>query len=98
MAKANLHKLDEQAGREAYGKVLRRAVELAGLIDKDAADQLGVDRAQFCRWLAGSENAQCWRFHQHAKLSVALIQAEAERTPRTRVRIHIEIDREEAAS
>lgn len=92
MAKADLNKVAE-AGRRRFGHVLARAVELAGLTDKEAADQLGADRAQFSRWLSGMENAQTWRFHEHELLGPALIAAQAEVTEGATVRTIIELRR-----
>ena len=80
MAKA-LNKVDESLARKGFGEILRRAVELAGLIEKEAAEQMGVDRAQFSRWLGGLENPQVWRFQRHALIGPALIAAQAEVTP-----------------
>lgn len=93
MAKVVLNKMDDDALRARFGQILSRAVELAGLIDKQAADELGVDRAQFSRWLSGKENAQVWRFHAHALLGPALIAAQAEVTPGATIRTVIELER-----
>lgn len=93
MAKAVLTKIDEDAARLRFGQILARAVELSGLIDKQAADELGVDRAQFSRWLNGKENPQVWRFHEHDLLGPALIAAQAEVTPGATIRTVIELER-----
>lgn len=93
MAKADLKKVDEDHLRRNFGEILRRAVELAGLIEKEAADQMGVERAQFSRWLSGKENPQVWKFHAHALLGPALIAAQAEVTPGATIRTVIELER-----
>jgi len=92
-AKAVLTKVDEDAGRAKFGRILGRAVELSGLIDKDAAEQLGVERAQFSRWLSGKENAHVWKFQAHDLLGPALIAAQAEATPGATIRTVIELER-----
>ena len=96
MAKADLTKGDEERGREEYGQILRRSVELAGLTEKDAAARLGVERSQFSRWLSGKENAQVWRWHADDVLGPALIQAQAEVTPSARIRVVIDLERRTA--
>lgn len=93
MAKASLKKIDDDLARARFGQILARAVELAGLIDKQAADELGVDRAQFSRWLTGKENAQVWRFQRHDLIGPALIAAQAEVTPGATIRTVIELQR-----
>jgi len=93
MAKADLIKVAEEAARTRFGQILRRSVELAGLIEKDAADQLGVERAQFSRWLNGKENAQTWRWNEHEILGPSLIAAIAEVTPGAVIRTVIELQR-----
>jgi len=91
-AKADLHSVENaDEGRASFGAVLRRAVELAGLAEKDAADRLGVDRAQFSRWFSGKENAQVWKFHADPVLGPALIRAQAEATRGVAVRTVIDI-------
>jgi hypothetical protein len=93
MAKVDLTKGDQDAGRRFFGEVLRRAVELAGLLEKEAAEQMGVERSQFSRWLNGKENAQVWRFHAHDLLGPALLAAQAEVTPGATIRTVIELQR-----
>jgi hypothetical protein len=96
MAKAGLtpiNKLDEAKFRAYFGAILGRAIELAGLIDKEAADQLGVDPAVLSRWLSGKENAQMWRFQAHETLGPALLAAQAEATPGATIRTVIELER-----
>ena len=92
MAKVDLKKVEEQA-RRAFGEGLERSVELAGLIHKEAAGRMGVDPAQFARWISGAENAQVWRFHQDELLGPALIAAQAEVTEGATVRTVIELRR-----
>ena len=93
MAKADLKKVDDATRRARFGAILRRSVELAGLIEKDAADQMGVDRGQLSRWFSGTENAQVWRFNDHELLGPALIAAQAEVTPGATIRTVIELER-----
>ena len=93
MAKASVHKVDEEHGRADFGHILRRAVELAGLIEKEAADRLKVERSQFSRWLCGKENAQTWRWNEHQLLGPALIAAQAEVTPGAHIQTVITLDR-----
>ena len=93
MAKSVLKKVDEDDGRRRFGAILRRAVELAGLIEKDAADQMSVERGQFSRWLSGKENAHVWKFQAHDILGPALIAAQAEATPGATIRVVIELER-----
>lgn len=96
MAKAGLtaiKNLDEARYRAYFGQILGRAIELAGLIDKEAATQLGVDPAVLSRWISGKENAQCWRFYAHELLGPCLIAAQAEVTPGARIRTVIELER-----
>jgi len=93
MAKVVVNKVDEERGRVDFGQILRRAVELAGLIEKEAADRLKVERSQFSRWLCGKENAQTWRFHQDELLGPALIAAWAEVTPGAHIQTVITLDR-----
>lgn len=83
MAKADLKKVEEQ-GRAAFGRVLRTAVALAGMTDKEACVELGwvtedepISAAQFSRWLAGTETAQLWRWYLSRRLRTALRTAEA---------------------
>lgn len=93
MAKVDLKKKDDDTARREFGQVLARSVELAGLIDKVAAGELGVDAAQFSRWLLGKENAQVWRWAQHDVLGPALIAAQAEVTPGATVETVIKLTR-----
>jgi hypothetical protein len=93
MAKANLKKVDDATGRARWGEILRRAVELSGLIEKEAAERLKVDRAQFSRWLSGHENAHTWKFHIDELLGPALIAAQAEVTLGATIRTVIELER-----
>jgi len=97
MAKANLTKVDEDELRARFGRILARAVELAGLIDKDAAQRLGVERAQFSRWLSGKENPMVWKFHADELLGPALLAAQAEQTPGATIRTVIELTRKVCA-
>jgi hypothetical protein len=93
MAKADRKKVDEAVQRQRFGEILRRAVELSGLIEKDAADQMDVERGQFSRWLSGKENAHVWKFQAHELLGPALIAAQAEVTPGATIRTVIELER-----
>ncbi len=44
--------------RAIVGAALRRAIGIVGLSDKEAADLLGIDKAQRSRWLSGGESIQ----------------------------------------
>lgn len=71
-----LKKLQER--REAHGKVLGRAIQIAGLSKKEACGELGIEAPQLSAWLSGNENPQTWRFQQHPQLKRALLIAQAE--------------------
>ncbi len=67
--------------RRAHGRVLERAIQIAGYSKKEAADELGqIGANQLAAWLSGTENAQTWRWQQHPKLGPALLLAHAEVT------------------
>lgn len=70
----------EAEGRRDFGRVLERCIKLANLNSEQAARRLGLDPAQLSRWIAGTENVQCWRLHQDDVLGPALIAAQAEAT------------------
>lgn len=78
MAKAALKKVEE-SGREAHGRTLARAIQIAGLSQKEAADALGTDESTLSRWLRAKEPAQTWRFEQHPRLGNAYLLAQAEK-------------------
>ena len=92
MAKADLKKL-EQLQREAHGRVLARALQIAGLTQKEAAAALGTDESTLSRWIAAKESQQTWRFQQHRKLGAALLLAQAEDETGVIVRHVIELER-----
>jgi len=93
MAKADLKKVADAQKRRAFGQILSRAVELAGLLDKDVCDRLDVDRGQLSRWFSGMENAQVWKFQADDLLAPALIAAQAEVTPGATIHTVIELTR-----
>lgn len=93
MAKADLTKSDEARKRQQFGAILRRAVELAGLIEKEAAERMKVERSQFSRWLSGAENAMVWKFFADELLGPCLLAAMAEETPGATIRQVIELHR-----
>jgi hypothetical protein len=93
MAKADLNKVADDQKRAKFGGILRRAVELSGLIEKEAAEQLKADRGQFSRWLSGQENAQVWKFFADELLGPCLLAAMAEETPGATIRQVIELQR-----
>lgn len=92
MAKADLKKVEQQQ-REAHGRVLARAIQLAKLSQKEAADLLGTDESTLSRWLAAKESQQTWRFQQHPTLGPALLVAQAEDETDVIVRHVIEVSR-----
>ena len=93
MAKAVVNKVDDATKRARFGAILRRSVELSGLIEKDAAERLKVDRAQFSRWLSGIENAHVWKFFDDDLLGPSLLGAMAEETEGASIRTVIELRR-----
>jgi hypothetical protein len=93
MAKAEINRVDEARKRQRFGSVLRRSVELAGLIEKEAAERLKADRGQFSRWLSGQENAMVYRFFADDLLGPCLLAAMAEETPGATIRQVIELSR-----
>lgn len=54
MAKVNVRTPDI-AWNVAVGRAIQRAVSLAGLSNKEAAGKVGVDDAEFGKWLNGSD-------------------------------------------
>jgi hypothetical protein len=80
MAKVDPNKVAED--KRAYGALLRRAVEIAGLTDTDAADKLELHRATLSKWFVGTENPQMWRWHAVPVLRKAFREAEAEAAER----------------
>lgn len=90
---ADLKKVEEARKRRIFGQILSRAVELAGLLDKDVCERLDVDRGQLSRWFNGLENPMVWKFHADELLAPALIAAQAEVTEGARIRTVIELVR-----
>ena len=81
MAKAGMPVPTLRENRAEYGKILRRARELAGLNRDEAARALGnIDPSQVTKWENGEENAQTWRYRRHPMLKAAykLAQGEAD--------------------
>lgn len=78
MAKAKLESVTNGENREEYGRILRRASDLASMNRDQTADALGVDPAQVTRWWGGTENPPTWRYRKHDGLRRALRIAEAE--------------------
>jgi ribosome-binding protein aMBF1 (putative translation factor) len=81
MAKAVLPDLTLREKRAEYGRILKRARELAGMNRDECARALGdVDPAQVTRWESGDENQQTWRYRQNPTLKAAykLAQGEAD--------------------
>lgn len=89
-AKADLSNCEKRA---PYGRILRRASELAGLNRDQTADALGIDPGQLGRWWSGQENPQTWRFTAHPALASALLQAQAEAHDGAVVKMSIEVAR-----
>lgn len=77
MAKVNLKEI-ETVEKTAYGRVIARAIQIAGLSKKEAADVLAVDEGQLGRWISGKETPQTWRFRAVPQLRRALLFAEAD--------------------
>lgn len=78
MAKATVKKVEE-CGKVKHGLVLARAIQIAGLSQKEAADALDTDPSTLNRWLQAKEPQQTWRFEQHAVIGPAYLQAQAEK-------------------
>ena len=83
-----------QEQRRAHGRVLERAIQIAGLTKKEATERLGIEQqSQLTAWLTGAENPQTWRFQQHPTLGPALLLAQAEDETGVVVRHVIEMER-----
>lgn len=78
LAKATLRNPEMDGGREMVGAAIRRAVALAGLSHKEAAAQIGVNDAQFGKWLSGNENPQVHKVFAVEALRQPLVLALAE--------------------
>lgn len=78
LAKAVLRNPENEGGRELVGAAIRRAVALAGLSHKEAAAQIGVNDAQFGKWLSGNENPQVHRVFAVVALRQPFVVALAE--------------------
>lgn len=81
MAKADLMTPTVRENRAEYGKILRRARELAGMNRDEAARALGnIDPSQVTKWETGEENPQTWRYRRHPLLKhgYKLAQGEAD--------------------
>lgn len=78
MAKAMLVDVTLREKRAEYGRILRRAREIAGMNRDQTADALHVDPAQVSRWESGDENPQTFRYRQHPRLRLAYLEAQAE--------------------
>ena len=80
-----LKKIQEDA-RRRHGKVLERAIQIAGYSKGEACYELAsvtgesdpIANSQLSAWIAGAENAQTWRFEQHPRLGKALLLAQGE--------------------
>ena len=66
------------AWSEAIGTALQRAVALVGWSNKEAAAKVGVDDAEFGKWLSGGRRPQLDRLFAVAELRQPLIVALAE--------------------
>lgn len=91
MAKADLKKVDEAEKRRKFGQILARAVQIAGLMNKEVCERLVVDAGQLSRWFAGTENAHVWKFQDDELLGPAFLEAQAEVTPGATIRKVIEL-------
>lgn len=93
-AKAELPAVTIREKRADYGRILRRARELAGMNRDEVARALGdVDPAQVTRWESGDENGQTFRYQAHPVLKSTLLIAQAEATQGAIVRTLIEVER-----
>ena len=57
MAKANVNAVDIDWSQQ-IGRAIQRAVSIVGLSHKEAAAKVGVDEAEFSRWLTGVRRPQ----------------------------------------
>ena len=57
MAKANVNAVDVD-WNQRIGRAIQRAVSIVGLSHKEAAARVGVDDAEFSRWLSGVRRPQ----------------------------------------
>lgn len=93
MAKADLAAPTLREKREEYGRILRRASELAGMNRDQTGDALGVDPSQISKWWSGDENAQTFRYQAHPVLKGTLLIAQAEATQGAIVETLIKVER-----
>ena len=74
----------QEAGRRSQGRILERAIQIAGYTKGQACHELAVpgepdlSPSQLSAWMGGTENAQTWRFEQHMRLGPALLVARGE--------------------
>lgn len=55
--------IEVENARIRVGRALKRAIDICGTTDKEAADLLDLDKSQLSRWLSGGENIQVARIH-----------------------------------
>lgn len=77
MAKADARKPDI-AWNERIGAAIQRAVALVGWSNKEAAAKVGVDDAEFGKWLSGGRRPQMDRLFALDELRWPLIQTLAQ--------------------
>jgi hypothetical protein len=84
MAKANVQILDIN-WMEAVGRAIARAVSSAGWSKKEAAAKVGVDEAEFGKWLSGGRRPHFDRLLAVPELRTAVIKALAKLDPSIQV-------------
>jgi DNA-binding transcriptional regulator YiaG len=91
MAKADLKEIQDDAHKEAFGRVLQRVPQILGLNKKEFAAKLDVGANQLAAWFSGKENPQMWRFHRDYRVRGALLLAQAEAHEGAVVKMSIEL-------
>jgi ribosome-binding protein aMBF1 (putative translation factor) len=92
MAKAEFKKVENVDFRAQIGRVVGRALAMAGLSQKEAAGEIGCDVAQMARWVAGTERPQFDRLFAVEALREPLCVALAQMAGAT-VHQHVEFRR-----
>lgn len=75
MAKADARNPDMATWNERIGQSIQRAVALVGWSNKEAAAKVGVDDAEFGKWLSGARRPQLDKLFAVEELRWPLIQA-----------------------
>jgi hypothetical protein len=84
MAKANVRTPDTD-WQQQIGRAIQRAVAICGWSNKEAAVKVGVDDAEFGKWLSGTRRPQFDRLFAIDELFWPLIQCLAQLDGQTEV-------------